>query len=80
MSALGHQLPPRALSRAAAKLPITDTEARGRRGRDGPIVLQKSLKPGRRFSRLKPTQVKVAARANSAPVTEVTDELSARSM
>ena len=37
-AALGHQLPPRALSRAAARLPITDTEARGRRGRDGPCM------------------------------------------
>ena len=37
-SDLGHQLPPRALSRAAARLPITDTEARGGRGRDGPIA------------------------------------------
>ena len=35
MSQMGHQLPPRALSRAAARPPITDTEARGRRGRMG---------------------------------------------
>jgi hypothetical protein len=33
---LGHELPRRALSRAAARPPITDTEAQGLRGRDGP--------------------------------------------
>src|SRR5208282_2599470 len=44
-----------------------------------PIVLQKPLKPGRRFSRLKPTQAKVATKSDSGPITEVTDELSARS-
>ena len=44
-----------------------------------PIVLQKSLKSERRFSRLKPTQAKVATKSDSGPITEVTDELSARS-
>jgi len=47
--------------------------------RDGPIVLQKSLKPERRFFRLKPTQTKVATKSDSGPITEVTDELSGRS-
>ena len=42
-------------------------------------MLQKSLKPERRFSRLKPTQAKVATKSDSGPITEVTDELSARS-
>src|SRR5208282_1737334 len=42
-------------------------------------MLQKPLKPGRRFSRLKPTQAKVATKSGSGPITEVTDELSARS-
>ena len=42
-------------------------------------MLQKSLKPGRRFSRPKPTQAKVATKSDSGPITEVTDELSARS-
>src|SRR5208282_1255203 len=42
-------------------------------------MLQKPLKPGRRFSRLKPTQAKVATKSDSGPITEVTDELSARS-
>src|SRR5208282_3973512 len=42
-------------------------------------MLQKPLKPGRRFSRLKLTQAKVATKSDSGPITEVTDELSARS-
>ncbi len=42
-------------------------------------MLQKSLKPERRFSRLKPTQAKVATKSVSGPITEVTNEFSARS-
>ncbi len=37
MSLLGHFLPRRQHTGAAAIAPITDTEARGRRGRDGPL-------------------------------------------
>ena len=37
MSQMGHELPRRALSRAAARPPITATQAQGWRGRDGPI-------------------------------------------
>jgi len=37
-SEMGHELPRRALSRAAARPPITDREAQGWRGRDGPAA------------------------------------------
>jgi len=79
MSLRGHQLPRCHRPSAAARHLITDTNAGGRRGREGPIALQKSLKPERRFSRLKPTQAKVATKSDSGPIIEVTDELSARS-
>ena len=65
---------------ATVAIPLTaDIRLRCNICRNGPIVLQKSLKPERRFSRLKPTQAKVATKSDSGPITEVTDELSARS-
>jgi hypothetical protein len=49
-TALGHELPRRALSRAAARPPITDAEARGRRGRDGPCATFCTAEKQRAFS------------------------------
>ena len=44
-----------------------------------PILLQKSLNTERGFSRLKPKQARTANKSGSRPITEVTDEFSARS-